>query len=237
MNHACRSCLVLFLALTALSFAQTNVGPAGHWEGSLKTPAGELKLIVDLSRDADNKWIGDIDIPDQMVKDLPLRNISVTGDAVSFALPAGPGDPVFKGKLSPDGSSISGELSQGGGAVPFTLKRTGEAKVVVPEKIPALPEKLTGKWEGTLNTPEGSLHLVFNFSNKDGLGGGTIDSPDQGATGIPMSSISVSDNAVKIGVQVISGEYKGKLSEDGKTMTGEWFQGGATLALVLSKKP
>ena len=237
MNRVCRSCLILFFALTDLSIAQTNLGPAGHWEGSIKTPVGELKLIVDLDRDANGSWIGDIDIPDQLVKDLPLRNISVTGDSVNFALPAGPGDPVFKGKLSSDGPTISGELSQGGGTVPFSLKRTGEAKVVVPEKIPALPEKFTGRWEGNLDAPGGSLHLVFNLSNKDGLGNGTIDSPDQGAVGIPMSSIVVNDNTVKIGVQVISGGYKGKLSEDGKTLTGEWSQGGATLALVLTKKP
>jgi hypothetical protein len=171
-----------------------------------------------------------------MVKDLFLRNITVTGDAVTFALPAGPGDPVFKGKLSSDGSTISGELSQGGGTVPFSLKRTGEPKVVLPEKIPALPERITGQWEGELDTPGGSLHLIFHLSNKDGLGAGTIDSPDQGATGIPMSSITVNDNTVKFGVQVISGEYKGKLSEDGKTLTGEWSQAGATLSLVLKKK-
>ncbi len=237
MKCVCRYCFALFLAFTAVSVAQTNKGPAGHWEGSIKTPAGELRLLVDLDRDASGTWIGDIDIPDQMVKDLFLRNITVTGDAVTFALPAGPGDPVFKGKLSPDGSTISGELSQGGGTVPFSLKRTGEAKVVLPEKIPALPEKIMGKWEGTLNTPDGSLHLIFNFSNKDGLGEGTIDSPDQGAKGIPMSSITVNDSTVKIGVQVISGEYKGKLGEDGKTLTGEWSQAGATLTLVLTKKP
>jgi hypothetical protein len=34
----------------------------------------------------------------------------------------------------------------------------------------------------------------------------------------------------------LSVEYNGKLSEDGKTLTGEWSQGGGSYALVLAKK-
>ncbi len=82
----------------------------------------------------------------------------------------------------------------------------------------------------------GSLNLIFNLGNKDGSGTGTIDSPDQGAMGIPMSEISAGENSIKIGVKAVGGEYQGKLSEDGKTLTGEWSQSGSTLALVLKKK-
>ncbi len=236
MNRAIHFCCALLFAFSAFSLAQTKVSPAGHWEGSITTPAGELKVIVDLSLDAKGAWIGDIDIPDQGVKDLPLRDVSISDESVSFGLPTGQGDPKFKGKLSADGAAIAGDFFQGGGKVPFTLKRTGEAKVYVPASIPEIPEKFVGKWEGKLETPAGTLRLVFNLSNKDGAGTGTIDSLDQGAMGIPISLISASENSIKIGVQVVSGEYGGKLSEDGKTLTGEWSQGGGTLALVLTKK-
>ena len=236
VSHLVHCCVSLLFVLTAISNAQTKINPAGHWEGSIITSTGELKVIVDLDRDAKGTWIGDIDIPDQGVKDLPLRDVSVSGDAVSFGLPAGPGEPMFKGKLSSDGPTISGDFFQSGSNVPFSLKRTGEAKVYVPAMNPELPEKFIGKWEGKLETPGGSLNLVFNLSNKDGSAVGTIDSPDQGATGIPISLISVSENSIKIGVQVVSGEYKGKLSEDGKSLTGDWSQSGQTLALVLKQK-
>jgi hypothetical protein len=236
VNQVVRYCVSLLFIFIAISNAQTKVTPAGRWEGSITTPTGALKVIVDLDRDDKGIWIGDIDIPDQGVKDLPLRDVSVSGDAVSFGLPAGPGEPMFKGKVSPDGSTISGDFSQSGSNVPFSLKRTGEAKVNLPGKNPELPEKFTGKWEGKLDTPGGSLSLVFNLSNKDGSAIGTIDSPDQGAVGIPISLISASDSSIKIGVQLVSGEYKGKLGEDGKTLTGDWSQGGQTLPLVLKKK-
>ncbi len=63
-----------------------------------------------------------------------------------------------------------------------------------------------------------------------------MDSPDQGAMGIPVSMISPGENAIKIALKLISVEFNGKLSEDGKTLTGEWSQGGGSYALVLAKK-
>ncbi len=226
----------LLLVLASFLTAQSKTAPAGHWEGNIKVPSGDLKVVVDLDRDAKGNWIGDIDLPDQGVKDLPVRDLSVTGDTVTFALPAGPGDPKFNGKLSAEGTALSGDFSQNGGSVPFSLTRTGEAKVVVPASSPSLPEKFVGVWEGKIETPGGSLRIVFHFENKDGAAVGSIDSPDQGASGIPISRMTVDGNAIQVGVQIISGEYKGKLSDDGKTISGDWSQGSATLTLVLAKK-
>jgi hypothetical protein len=226
---------VVPLVLMPLSNAQTKPSAAAHWEGSISVPSSELKIMVDLDHDANGVWIGSIGIPDQMVKDLPLRNVAVSDEQISFELPVAAGEPKFKGKLSADASTISGEFIQSGNSVPFSLKRNGDPKVVVPAKIALLPEKFVGKWEGNLDAPSGSLHLIFNLSNKDGSGFGTIDSPDQGAMGIPMSEISAAEPSIKIGVRVVSGEYNGKLGEDGKVLTGEWSQGGETMTLVLRK--
>jgi hypothetical protein len=159
----------------------------------------------------------------------------VSDSSVSFSLIAGPGDPRFQGKLSEDGNTISGEFTQGDNSFPFSIKRTGEAKVYVPPKNAALPERFTGKWEGTLDSMGTTLHLVFNLANKDGAATGTIDSPDQSAIGLPMSQITVSENTIKITVQLVGGGYTGKMDEDGKVLTGEWSQAGNTLPLVLKK--
>jgi hypothetical protein len=53
--------------------------------------------------------------------------------------------------------------------------------------------------------------------------------------GLPMSAITVSEKTIKITVQIVGGGYTGKLSEDGKVLTGEWSQAGNTLPLVLKK--
>ena len=235
MKHVIGSCLCLLLAFSTASAAQTTVSPAGHWEGGIAVPSMELKVLIDLALDAGGKWIGDIDIPAQRVTDMPLKGISVSGSAVGFELSMGPGEPAFQGKLSEDGNTLSGDFTQGGNTFPFTLKRTGEAKVFVPARNAELPTGYVGKWEGSLETPGGKLRLVFNLANKDGSASGTIDSLDQGAMGIPMNEISATNGAIKIAVRIVTGSYDGKLSEDGKALTGEWSQGGATLPLVLTK--
>ena len=235
MKRVIGYCFCSLLAFSTASAAQTTVNPAGHWEGSIAVPSMELKVLIDLALDAGGKWIGDIDIPAQRVTDMPLRGISVSGSAVGFELSMGPGEPAFQGKLSEGGNTLTGDFTQGGNTFPFTLKRTGEAKVFVPARNAELPTGYVGKWEGSLETPGGKLRLVFNLANKDGSASGTIDSLDQGAMGIPMNEISATNGAIKIAVRMVAGSYAGKLNEDGKVLTGEWSQGGMTLPLVLNK--
>ena len=227
------SCFALLFSLA--SYAQTKPGVAGHWEGSITIPSGALKVIIDLDQDSKGMWIGDIDIPDQNVKDVSLQAVRVSTESVSFDLTADPNGPKFKGKLSEDGSTLAGDFSQGGNTFPMSMKRTGDAKVYVQPKNPALPDRFAGKWEGSLDAMGNTLRLVFNLGNKENSANGTIDSLDQNANGIPMDEISVTENAIKISVKVVGGNYSGKLSDDGKVLTGEWTQMGNTLPLVLKK--
>ncbi len=225
----------LLLLCSSPSFSQTKPGPSGHWEGSITLPSGELKVVVDLDKDSKGVWVGDIDIPEQNVKDVSLRAVVVAGETVTFDLTTDPNGPKVKAKISADGNTLAGDFSQGGNTFPLSLKRTGDAKVYVQPKNAALPDKFAGKWEGTLDAMGNTLRLVFNLGNQDSAASGTIDSLDQNASGIPMDEIAVTDNAIKISVKVVGGSYSGKLSDDGKVLTGEWTQMGNTLPLALKK--
>ena len=122
----CRSVLatVLLMLLAVPAFA-AETGPAGHWEGEIQIPGTKLGIDVDLSQDG-GAWKGDISIPLQNAKDLPLINIKVDGTAVSFEIQGIPGTPTFNGTLASDGTKIAGDFAQGGGKFPFELRR-GEA--------------------------------------------------------------------------------------------------------------
>ena len=48
---------------------------------------------------------------------------------------------------------------------------------------------------------------------------------DQGPDGIPVSSITLQDSTLKVGVELIHGTYEGKLSADGQSIKGVWVQG------------
>jgi len=97
--------------------------PAGHWEGAIVVPGGELGINVDLMLE-DGVWAGDISIPMQNTEDFALSGVSVEGSQVSFSMAGVPGDPTFKGTLSEDGKTISGTFTQGGQALEFRLARS-----------------------------------------------------------------------------------------------------------------
>ena len=91
-----------------------------------------------------------------------------------------------------------------------------------------------GAWEGKLNTGSFSLRLVFHLK-KDAAGlSGTMDSPDQGATGIPLSKVELKGDSLLMEVASINGKAVGRLVND-STFSGQWSQGPASLPLALKK--
>jgi fermentation-respiration switch protein FrsA (DUF1100 family) len=97
------------------------------------------------------------------------------------------------------------------------------------------PEQLlTGSWQGTLTVPGASLRVVFNFKPKaEGGYTATLDSPDQGAFGIPADSVIVQDTLVRVPIRSIGGELNGVRLAGADSISGTWSQGGMQLPLVL----
>ena len=93
-----------------------------------------------------------------------------------------------------------------------------------------------GDWKGTLDTGRGSLHVVFHLAqDKDGKLTGTMDSPDQGATGIVISSLSYTKPDVHLAIEQFGCGYEGKLDKDELQIVGVWKQGTAALPLTLGR--
>jgi hypothetical protein len=227
----------LVIALTSWSgaaAAQPAPAPAGHWEGAIQIPGKELKIEVDLAR-AGDVWEGTINIPDQGLKAFPLTAIAVKADTVAFAMKNVPGAPQFSGTVSKDGKQISGDFSQGGGSVPFSLTRTGEPKIERPPNSTPVTSDLVGSWEGTLTVNGTSLRLIVKLANKPGgPGGGTLVSVDQGGVEIPIAAVVQSGTRLKLLVPDIAGAFDGELKEG--MLTGRWTQGPGDWPLVLKKQ-
>lgn len=109
------------LFLPAFLHAQDTASPEGTWKGSINVPGGDLGVTVYLMRDGQSGWKGTIDIPQQGAKALPLTKIAVAVPDITFAIMGIPGEPTFKGKLS--GNTLAGSFLQGGGTIPFSLRR------------------------------------------------------------------------------------------------------------------
>ena len=58
---------------------------------------------------------------------------------------------------------------------------------------------------------------------------------DQGGDSLPVTKMTLDGATVKMTLTNINGSYEGKLSGDGKTITGEWKQGPNPLPLILTR--
>ena len=94
---------------------------------------------------------------------------------------------------------------------------------------------LSGSWLGKLDIGIQQLRIVFNLkiNDKDSLSA-TLDSPDQGAKGIPLGKVILNGDKLTIQAPMIMGEYLGTIKND-TTIDGTWTQGGKSLPLIINK--
>ena len=226
----------LFLALLGsaerTSAGQATQGPSGHWVGALE--AGQtIGVEVDLATKSGGAWYGTFTVPSQGTRGVPLADLVVKGNAISFAIKGAPGDPNYSGTLSADGKTITGTFSQGGGSLPLTLERKGDAKFEIPQKSTPITKDLEGSWEGTLDVKGTLLRLVLKLANGPEGATGVLVSLDQGSLEIPVATVTQGGSKVKLLVTMISGTFDGELK--GGELAGTWTQGPLNLPLVFKR--
>ena len=92
---------------------------------------------------------------------------------------------------------------------------------------------LLGSWSGKLKVGTMSLTLVLHLEQADGYVKVSLDSPDQGAKGIPAFKEYLSDDSLAVKVEAIGMTYRARLKE-GK-LDGTFSQNGFSTKLALSK--
>jgi len=222
------SILFLFALAATLAHAQDI---AGDWQGALDTGMGELHLVLHITKAADGKLTATLDSVDQNANGIPVNSVMLKDSKLSLDVAAVHG--TYEATVAADGKSMKGTWTQGS-ALPLEFKRASAAtSAPKPEPKPAKPSDIDGAWMGTLDTGAVKLRVVFHIVNTaDGLTA-TMDSPDQGMTGLPTSSVSRDGATLKIEAKKIGGTYEGKIASDRSSIDGTWSQGGGSLPLVL----
>jgi len=85
--------------------------------------------------------------------------------------------------------------------------------------------KPEGDWKGTLEAGSAKLDLVLHVTTKDGALTATLDSPDQGATGLAIDWITVNGKTVRFEMSSLGARYEGTFSADGSQIDGTFTQG------------
>ncbi len=200
----------------------------GEWVGKLKvTDSLTYTLVFRFETNKEGKFVAFLDSVDQGANGIPATDVILEGDQLNLKVPSVQGE--YSGKLG--NNAISGTWKQPGFEKELNIakgKYQPESKVDISAEA---MEPLLGRWNGKL----GPLSLVFRFEkNADGKYVVLIDSPDQGAKGIPVNEATLIDGTLSLKVTAVAGEYKGKLS--GNKIDGTWTQAGQTNPLSLTKE-
>jgi len=96
---------------------------------------------------------------------------------------------------------------------------------------------LSGHWKGTIDTPGMKLEINVDFTKEGEAWKGDISIPVQNAVDLPLGSISLTDAEVGFEMPGVPGDPKfaGTLSSDGKTISGDFAQGGQTFPFALTR--
>lgn len=97
-----------------------------------------------------------------------------------------------------------------------------------------MAQSLAGSWSGHLAVGDAKLRLVIHLMEEQGAWRATMDSPDQGAKGIPFDSVAVQGSAVSL----ISEQLQARIdlvAWGADHLMGQFVQGAMTTSLMLRR--
>lgn len=94
-------------------------------------------------------------------------------------------------------------------------------------------QTVVGDWYGALNIQGNSLKLVFHITETDSGYSATFDSPAQGASGIPFTSVVRDENTITLKADNIAATFNATIENE--QLNGTWKQGVNEFELVMSR--
>jgi len=126
-----------FFMVSAQQQVSSVSGIEGIWEGKLKVPGTELRIIFKISGNPDGTLNATLDSPDQGVTDIPVEEVIFKDNALHLEVKSA--GSIFEGKVSQDFSVIEGEWKQSGQILPLTVKRVDKAVEILRPQVPKKP--------------------------------------------------------------------------------------------------
>lgn len=228
------SLLGIFMLVSVSSLrAAAATDAAGHWEGAIHAPFGDVVIEVDLGLNGDGTLMGTFSNPGEQLKGLPLWNVSVEGRSMSLQIKAGAGGGTLRGTLSADGRSFSGDYLTSVYAVPFSLTRTGDARIEPEPRSAPIDKGLEGVWSGTLDVGGDALEIVLTMTNHaDGTATGSWASNH--GVAIPIA-IAHQTSGLTLTSRVSQGRYSGAVNPEGTEIVGTFTEKQLSVPLTFRR--
>lgn len=220
---------LLALVLTAaagVSVAQPDI--SGTWAGTLAAaPNTTLEVHFVLTRTPDGYSAVLSSPTPNAIPSTPATSTRFADNRLAIAVDALSGR--YEGTYQ-DGR-FTGNWYQQGREIPLDLAPYTERELSAEAK-----DALRGSWVGDLTVPQANITLAIVLRFENNAAGdfvGFLDSPDQGANNIPISTIEYDAGNLKVVIPQIFGEYTATLA--GETMDGTFTQLGQGTPLALKR--
>ena len=95
-----------------------------------------------------------------------------------------------------------------------------------------------GPWHGKVTLPGSDLEIRVHLTPPAEAGGdwtGSIDIPQQGASGLPLGGITVAGDSISFAIAGVPGEPTFHGKRDGDTIEGDFSQHGMTFSFLLER--
>ena len=115
----------------------------------------------------------------------------------------------------------------------FSIKTTAIFLAILLSATLLQAQDITGQWNGVLSVQGASLRLVFHISKTGEAYTSKMDSPDQGAIGIPVPTTIFDGSKLVLSIPAAGITYEGEFKTD--SIVGTFKQGGLSLPMTLKK--
>jgi|SRR5882672_46965 len=232
--------LALGSLLLVATVARSAPDPAGRWEGVAEIPGAPMRMIVDIARDPQRKWVGSVILPGLGVKGAPLNDLTVTDAALHFGLTSAfstPLEPAPAVRLArrTDGT-LAGELHEGGHAARLLLRRTGPSQVDIAPPSTAVSAALEGKWVGRYELGGHPRDVTLTLANHPpGAARGEIVVVGRRTTTLRVDHVVQGAEFITLQSNQAGFRIEGRWATADGTIQGQMVQGPFEATLVLHR--
>ncbi|MGW8369285.1 MAG: hypothetical protein ACWGPN_11480 [Gammaproteobacteria bacterium] len=204
----------------------------GSWVGELTAPQAQvtLAIVFRFEDDDSGEFVGYLDSPDQGANGIAATDVMLNDGILEFSVPQI--GATYRGTIS--GDTIDGIFTQLGMPLPLVVMR-GEYVTKGLDLSPEVIEQLEGSWVGRVKNAAGAtLPIVFRFETDDaGKMQAYLDSPEQGATGIPISEVALEQGQLSLVIPAARASFTATVSAD--EMQGSWAQGPQSQSVTMTR--
>jgi hypothetical protein len=231
---------IFLLFIFAIPLSCHAEDPAeGRWEGSVRIPERELKVVVDLERDKSGVWIGSVTMPGLSVKGAALTDIALKDSELTFAIKSALnaqrlGPINFKARIAPN-DTLTGDFVEGGNTAQFTLKKTGAAQVEVPPRSTEVSKEIEGEWKGEFELMGYPRQVTLKLANHPDGAVAEFVIVGKKTNNFPIDLVTQEGNLLTIDSHDAGVSYEGRCRKENGEIEGTVSLGALELPLMLRR--